>query len=66
MIVRISGEDQYRLADGDGEVAELDDAAVKAVEAGTATGYELPTERCWTTCEATDSEWAKTSSSPPT
>jgi hypothetical protein len=40
MIVRISGEDQYRLADGDGEVSELDDAVVKAVEAGDSAGYE--------------------------
>jgi hypothetical protein len=32
MIVRISGEDQYRLADGDGRIAELEDAAVQAVE----------------------------------
>lgn len=34
MIVRISGEDQYRLADGDGRIAELQDAVVSAVEAG--------------------------------
>lgn len=44
MIVRISGEDQYRLADGDGRVAELDDAVIKAVEgddqAGFATAYK--------------------------
>ena len=39
MIVRISGEDQYRLADGDGEVAALDEAAVKAVEAGDPDGF---------------------------
>jgi hypothetical protein len=32
MIVRISGEDQYRLADGDGRIEQLEDAAVKAVE----------------------------------
>lgn len=44
MIVRISGEDQYRLADGGGRVAELDDAVIKAVEgddqAGFATAYK--------------------------
>lgn len=33
MIVRISGEDQYRLADGDGPIAQLDDAVVEAVQA---------------------------------
>lgn len=33
MIVRISGEDQYRLADGDGRLNELDNAVVAAVEA---------------------------------
>ncbi len=33
MIVRISGEDQYRLADGDGWIADLDEAIVQAVEA---------------------------------
>lgn len=32
MIVRISGEDQYRLADGDARITQLDDAVVKAVE----------------------------------
>lgn len=32
MIVRISGEDQYRLADHDGQVGALDDAVVKAAE----------------------------------
>ncbi len=39
MIVRISGEDQYRLADGDGRIAELDDAVVKAVEGGDEAGF---------------------------
>lgn len=35
MIVRISGEGQYRLPDGDAErLNELDNAAVAAVEAG--------------------------------
>jgi PspA-Associated protein len=33
MIVRISSEDQYRLADGDGRIAELDNEVVRAVEA---------------------------------
>lgn len=33
MIVRISGEDQYRLADGDGQISEMDDAVVRAVQA---------------------------------
>ncbi len=32
MIVRISGEDQYRLADGDGRIEQLEDAVVSAVE----------------------------------
>ena len=34
MIVRISGEDQYRLDGEDGRVNELDNAVVAAVEAG--------------------------------
>ncbi len=34
MIVRISGEDQYRLEGVDGRVNELDNAVVAAVEAG--------------------------------
>ncbi len=34
MIVRISGEDQYRLDGVDGRVNELDTAVVAAVEAG--------------------------------
>jgi hypothetical protein len=39
MIVRISGEDQYRLADGDGHVAELDGAVVEAVEGGDEASF---------------------------
>lgn len=34
MIVRISGEDQYRLPDHDGRLQQLDDAAVAAAGAG--------------------------------
>jgi hypothetical protein len=34
MIVRISGEDQYRLNGVDGQLNELDNAVVAAVEAG--------------------------------
>jgi len=34
MIVRISGEDQYRLDGVDGRLGELDNAVVAAVEAG--------------------------------
>lgn len=41
MIVRISGEDQYRLADQDGQVAALDDAVVKAVEAGDQSAFDV-------------------------
>lgn len=44
MIVRISGEDQYRLANGDAKLAELDNVVVAAVEGndeqGFATAYE--------------------------
>jgi hypothetical protein len=39
MIVRISGEDQYRLPDGDGRLQELDNAVVAAVGAGDETGF---------------------------
>jgi hypothetical protein len=34
MIVRISGEDQYRLQDVDGQLNELDNAVVTAVGTG--------------------------------
>jgi hypothetical protein len=34
MIVRISGEDQYRLPDGDGRLKELDNDVLAAIESG--------------------------------
>jgi hypothetical protein len=41
MIVRISGEDQYRLADDQtAELNELDNAVVSACEGGDEQGYE--------------------------
>ncbi len=41
MIVRISGEGQYRLPDGDAErLNELDNRAVAAVEEGDETGFK--------------------------
>jgi hypothetical protein len=41
MIVRISGEDQYRLADGDtAQLNELDNAVVAACEGGNEAGFE--------------------------
>lgn len=40
MIVRISGEDQYRLADSDGEIAVLDTAVLKAIESGDKSTFE--------------------------
>lgn len=40
MIVRISGEDQYRLADSDGEITELDTAVLKAIESGDESAFE--------------------------
>ena len=41
MIVRISGEGQYRLPDGDAErLNELDNRAVAAVEQGDETGFK--------------------------
>lgn len=41
MIVRISGEGQYRLPDGDAErLNELDNRAVAAVEAGDEAGFQ--------------------------
>jgi hypothetical protein len=41
MIVRISGEDQYRLADEQtAELNELDNAVVSACEGGDEQGYE--------------------------
>jgi len=40
MIVRISGEDQYRLNDGDSEeLNELESAVVAAVDAGEEDGF---------------------------
>ncbi|HZN88016.1 MAG TPA: hypothetical protein VFB44_03495 [Thermoleophilaceae bacterium] len=41
MIVRISGEGQYRLPDGDADrLNELDNRAVSAVEDGDETGFK--------------------------
>jgi len=41
VIVRIAGENQYRLPDGDAErLNELDNRAVAAVEAGDETGFQ--------------------------
>jgi hypothetical protein len=41
MIVRISGEDQYRLDDGDGErLNELEAKVVQLVESGHEDGFE--------------------------
>jgi len=40
MIVRISGEDQYRLTDDDaGQLNELEHAVVAAVESGNEDGF---------------------------
>jgi hypothetical protein len=40
MIVRISGEDQYRLADGDAaRLNELENAVVQVVESGQEDGF---------------------------
>lgn len=39
MIVRISGEDQYRLPDHDGRVEELDDAVIAAVRSGEEAAF---------------------------
>lgn len=39
MIVRISGEDQYRLADGDGTLERLDADVISAVRAGDEDGF---------------------------
>jgi hypothetical protein len=41
VIVRISGEGQFRLPDGDAErLNELDNRAVSAVESGDETGFK--------------------------
>jgi hypothetical protein len=41
VIVRISGEGQYRLPDGDAaRLNELDNRAVSAVESGDETGFQ--------------------------
>jgi PspA-Associated protein len=39
MIVRISGEDQFRLADGDARLDELDNVVTAAVESGDEAGF---------------------------
>ncbi|MHB1467799.1 MAG: PspA-associated protein PspAA [Solirubrobacteraceae bacterium] len=39
MIVRISGEDQFRLPDGDGKLAELDSAVLAALGAGDEAAF---------------------------
>ncbi|HEY7892887.1 MAG TPA: hypothetical protein VIC05_11830 [Solirubrobacteraceae bacterium] len=39
MIVRISGEDQYRLPSADGRLNDLDNAVVASVQAGDEPGF---------------------------
>jgi hypothetical protein len=39
MIVRISGEDQYRLQSDDGHLNELDNAVLAAVESGDEAAF---------------------------
>ena len=39
MIVRVSGEGQYRLDQTNGELHQLDDAVVSAVDAGDEAGF---------------------------
>jgi hypothetical protein len=39
MIVRVSGEGQYRLDQTNGQLHDLDNAVVAAVEAGDEAGY---------------------------
>ena len=52
MIVRISGEDQYRLADEDAaRLNELENAVVAVVEGGRrGRASTAPTARCSTSC----------------
>jgi hypothetical protein len=40
MIVRISGEDQYRLPDHDGHLEQLDDAVIAAVGTGDQARFQ--------------------------
>lgn len=44
MIVRVSGEDQYRL-DGDGQLNELDNAVVTAVATGNEQAFRRAYDR---------------------
>ena len=67
MIIRVSGEDQYRLEDARAaRVQELDDAVLVAVQAGDQQAFERAYRSCSTTCGPTARGWQRTSSSPPT
>jgi hypothetical protein len=39
MIVRVSGEGQYRLEGADGQLGDLDSAVISAIDAGDETGF---------------------------
>ena len=67
MIVRISGEGQFRLPDGDAErLNELDNRAVSAVEAGDEAGFRELWSQMLELVKTTASRSTTTSSWSPT
>ena len=67
VIVRISGEGQFKLPDEDADrLNELDNRAVSAVEQGDETGFKEPGARCSRSWPATATRSTATSSSSPT
>ena len=68
MIVRISGEDQYRLDDGDARTAASSSRTAVAgiVEGGEEDGFRRGLARCSSSSARTASASATTSSSAPT
>ena len=67
MIVRISGEGQWRLADGAVElVNEKDNAAVDAVSAGDEAAFGAAFSALLGPCASRASRWKTTTSRRPT
>ena len=67
MIVRISGEGQFRLPDEDEDrLNELDNRAVSAVEQGDETGFRELWSQMLELVPATATRWTTTSSWSPT
>ena len=67
MIVRVSGEAQYELPDGDAaRLNEIDNETTAAVEAGDEAGFHEGGPACSRSSRPTAAAWTTTSSCTPT